>query len=94
MDVRLMRGASGAWEFEELASAGGQPVARPAGLSPLAASVVDDPRIDLPDSAIWDIYSRYTDHALLEAMLDIAERTPLLRHRVENGTPAQRVRNG
>ena len=76
MDVRLMRGASGAWEFEELASAGGQPVARPADLSPLAASVVDDPRIDLPDSAIWDIYSGYTDHALLEAMLDIAERTP------------------
>ena len=76
MDVRLMRGASGAWEFEELASAGGQPVARPADLLPLAASVVDDPRIDLPDSAIWDIYSGYTDHALLEAMLDIAERTP------------------
>ena len=76
MDVRLMRGASGAWEFEELASAGGQPVARPADLSPLAASVVDDPRIDLPDSAIWDIYSGDTDHALLEAMLDIAERTP------------------
>ncbi len=76
MDVRLVRGASGAWEFEELASAGGQPVARPADLSPLAASVVDDPRIDLPDSAIWDIYSGYTDHALLEAMLDIAERTP------------------
>ena len=76
MDVRLVRGASGAWEFEELASAGGQPVARPADLSPLAASVVDNPRIDLPDSAIWDIYSGQIDHALLEAMLDIAERTP------------------
>ena len=76
MDVRLVRGASGAWEFEELASAGGQPVARPADLSPLAASVVDNPRIDLPDSAIWDIYSGQTDDALLEAMLDIAERAP------------------
>ncbi|WP_420437235.1 hypothetical protein [Candidatus Poriferisocius sp.] len=76
MDVRLVRGASGAWEFEELASAGGQPVARPADLSPLAASVVDDSRIDLPDTAVWDIYSGYTDQALLEAMLDIAERTP------------------
>ncbi len=76
MDVRLVRGDSGAWEFEELASAGGQPVARPEDLSPLAASVVDDPRIDLPDTAIWDIYSGNTDPALLEAMLDIAERTP------------------
>ena len=76
MDVRLVRGASGAWEFEELASAGGQPVARPGNLSPLAASVVDDPRIDLPDTAIWDIYSGQTDPALLKVMLDIAERTP------------------
>ncbi len=76
MDVRLARGDSGAWEFEELASAGGQPVARPANLSPLAASVVDDPRIDLPDTAIWDIYSGQTDPALHQVMLDIAERTP------------------
>ncbi|WP_419946551.1 hypothetical protein [Candidatus Poriferisodalis sp.] len=76
MDVRLARGASGVWEFEQLASAGGQPVARPPNLSPLAASVVDDPRIDLPDTAIWDIYSGQTDPALHEVMLDIAERTP------------------
>ena len=76
MDVRLVKGASGEWEFEELASAGGQPVARPADLSPLAASVVDDPRIDLPDTAIWDIYSGRTDPALHKVMLDIAERTP------------------
>ncbi len=76
MDVRLVRNASGAWEFDELASAGGQPVARPADLSPLAASVVDDPRIDLPDSAIWDIYSGHTDHVLLQMMSDIAARIP------------------
>lgn len=75
VDVRLMRGESGAWEFEEIASAGGQPVERPADLAPLAASVVDNPRIDLPDSAIWDIYSGHTDHVLLETMLDLAERT-------------------
>ena len=87
MDVRLVRGASGAWEFEELASAGGQPVARPADLSPLAASVVDDPRIDLPDTATWDIYSGYTDNALLEAMLDIAERAPYSVIVVKTGHP-------
>ena len=87
MDVRLVRGASGEWEFEELASAGGQPVARPADLSPLAASVVEHPRIDLPDSAIWDIYSGYTDHALLEVMLDIAERAPYSVIVVKTGHP-------
>lgn len=76
MDVRLAKGASGAWVFEELASAGGIPIARPGNLSPLAASVVDDPRIDLPDTATWDIYSGQTGPALHEVMLDIAERTP------------------
>lgn len=87
MDVRLVRGASSEWEFEELASAGGQPVARPADLSPLAASVVDHRRIDLPDTAIWDIYSGYTDHALLEVMLDIAERAPYSVIVVKTGHP-------
>ncbi len=76
MDVRLVRIDSGAWEFDELASAGGQPVARPADLSPLAVSVVDNPRIGLPDSAIWDIYSGHTDAPLLRAMSDLAEKTP------------------
>lgn len=76
VDVRLARGESGAWELEEIASAGGQPVERPADLEPLAASVVDNPRIGLPDSAIWDIYSGHTDHALLQTMLDLAARTP------------------
>ena len=76
MDVRLVRNRYGAWTFDELASAGGEPEDRPADLSPLAASVVDDPRIDLPDSALWDIYSGHTDPALLQVMADIAERTP------------------
>ncbi len=76
MDVRLVRGESGTWEFDEIASAGGQPIERPADLAPLAVAVVDNPRIDLPDSAIWDIYSGHTDHALLQTMFDLAERAP------------------
>ncbi|MCP3936068.1 MAG: hypothetical protein GY708_11930 [Actinomycetia bacterium] len=36
----------------------------------------DNPRIDLPDSAIWDICSGHTDHALLQTMTEIAERSP------------------
>jgi hypothetical protein len=76
MDVRLTVDAFGEWEFDQLASAGGQPVARPDDLSPLAASVVDDARIDLPDSAIWDIYSGHTHPALLRFMADLARQTP------------------
>ena len=75
MEVRLTRTESGAWELETIASAGGQPVERPADLGPLAAAVVDHPRIDLPDSAIWDIYTGHTDDPLLQMMLDLAERT-------------------
>jgi len=87
VDVRLARGESGAWELEEIASAGGQPVERPADLEPLAASVVDNPRIGLPDSAIWDIYSGHTDHALLQTMLDLAARTPYFVVVLQTGHP-------
>lgn len=73
MDVRLVKNAFGEWEFDLLASAGGEPVVRPAGLSPLAAAVVDHERIWLPDSAKWDIYTGHTDPALLRFMLDLAE---------------------
>ncbi len=76
MDVRLVRAESGLWAFEEIASTGGQPVEPPADLAPLVAAVVDNPRIDLPESAIWDIYSGHTDHVLLQTMLDLAERSP------------------
>ncbi len=75
VDVRLVRGESGTWEFEEIASAGGHPIERPVDLALLAALVVENPQIDLPDSAIWDIYSGHTDRALLQMMLDLAERT-------------------
>jgi hypothetical protein len=87
MDVRLVRGESGTWEFEAIDSAGGQPVERPEDLSPLAAAVVDDPRIDLPDSAIWDIYTGHTDQPLLQLMLDLAERTPYTAAVLHTGHP-------
>ena len=76
MDIRLARGETGAWEFEAVASAGGEPIERPADLSPLAAAVVDNPRIDLPDTGIWDIYHGWIDPATLSVMHDIAAVTP------------------
>ena len=74
-DVRLLL-VNGTWAFDELASIGGTPVPRPAGLSELAASVLDDPRIELPDSARWDIHAGEVAEPLLRTMRKLADRTP------------------
>lgn len=75
LDVRLvLRGD--AWVFDELASAGGVELPRPSDLPPEATAVLDDPRIELPDSARWDIYAGGTSTALLRLMSELAERTP------------------
>lgn len=87
MDVRLVRAPGGAWVFDALASAGGVPVDRPATLSALAAAVVDDRRMRLPDSAIWDIYAGHTDEALLRLMADLADRTPYVVTVLHTGHP-------
>lgn len=74
LDIRMVRGAAG-WEFDYLDDAGGQAVPRPRRLSRVARAVVDNPRIELPDSAVWDIYRGDTSKALLELMADLAEVT-------------------
>ncbi|MEM9468016.1 MAG: hypothetical protein AAGA90_21790 [Actinomycetota bacterium] len=76
MEVRLARDEAGEWVLETIASSGGEPAVRPADLSDTAAAVVDHDRIDLPDTAAWDIYNGLIDRNVLEVMLDIAERTP------------------
>jgi hypothetical protein len=75
LDVRLAR-AGGAWAFEQLASAGGEPIPRPSRLAPEAVRVLDDSRIELPDSARWDIYRGRVAPALLRVMAELAQRTP------------------
>ena len=76
MEIRLARDEAGEWALETIASSGGMPVERPADLSLTAAAVVDHERIDLPDTAAWDIYLGYIDRNVLQIMLDIADRTP------------------
>ena len=76
MEVRLAGDESTGWSLETIASAGGAPAERPADLSATAAAVVDHERIDLPDTAAWDIYRGLINRQLLEVMLDIADRTP------------------
>jgi hypothetical protein len=75
LDVRLRR-AGRRWVLGQLASAGGRPVARPADLPQAARAVLDDRRIQLPDSARWDIHRGLVDQRLLRIMLAMAERHP------------------
>lgn len=74
MEVRLARNTADAWALETIASAGGAPIDRPADLSEAAAAVVDHDRIELPDTAVWDIYRGYIDRQLLRVMREIADR--------------------
>jgi hypothetical protein len=75
LDVRLRKDGDG-WVLDHLASAGGTRIARPDDLPAAASSVLDDPRIEIPDSARWDIYRGHTSNVLLELMADLADRTP------------------
>lgn len=75
LDVRLIR-VGGAWVFDDLACAGGTAIERPAGLSASARAVLDDPRIELPDSARWDIYRGGVAPSLLRLMADMADQGP------------------
>ncbi len=75
LDVRLAL-EGGAWAFDELASAGGEPVVRPDDLPDEAVAVLDDERIDLPDSAVWDIHRGIIDEDLLVLMARMADHVP------------------
>jgi hypothetical protein len=74
VDVRL-RLRDGTWVFDALASAGGEPVERPDDLPDEAVAVLDDERIELPDSARWDIHRGATSPELLALMHRLADRT-------------------
>lgn len=74
IDVRL-RLQDGAWVFDEIASVGGDPVERPDDLPPEAVAVLDDERIELPDSARWDIHRDVVEPDLLAAMTRLADAT-------------------
>lgn len=71
VDVRLRRPAR-EWVVDELASAGGAPLPRPADLPEAARRVLDSPRILLADSARWDIHAGAVDQALLGVMAALA----------------------
>jgi hypothetical protein len=86
MDIRPRR-VGRDWVFDEVASVGGTPIDRPADLPALAAAVVDNPRISLPDSARWDICRGKISTALLRLMTALADRTPYAVVMLSSGHP-------
>ncbi|SEA97739.1 hypothetical protein SAMN05428936_11640 [Pelagibacterium halotolerans] len=75
LDVRLAL-SGGVWRFADLASIGGTLITEPAPLTQQALAVLNDPRIEMPDSARWDILSGGISPDLLAIMARLAERTP------------------
>lgn len=67
-DVRL-RVEQGVWRIDELVAAGGEPVERPDGLDPRVTRALDNARLELPDSARWDVHAGRISPELL-AVLD------------------------
>lgn len=73
IDVRLYHGAE-AWAVEEIPSMGGDPVPIPPGLSERARRVLDNPRVELPDSARWDILAGRIADRVLDVLAYLGER--------------------
>jgi len=65
IDVRLAK-RGGVWRVEDIASLGGDPVPLPDAVTEVARRVLNHPRIELPDSARWDIAAgRVTEPVLV-----------------------------
>lgn len=72
IDVRLVR-RGGAWRVEDIASLGGDPVPVPDALPEPARRVLEHPRIELPDSARWDIAAGRVTDAVLVTLATIGD---------------------
>lgn len=86
IDVRV-RLVDGEWVLDTLGDAGGEPVERPLDVAPATAAVLDDERIDLPDSARWDIHRGEIDERLLAAMARAADHFPYSVCSLRSGHP-------
>jgi hypothetical protein len=86
VDVRLIN-RDDEWRLEDLADAGGQPVEADADVPELARRVLTDTRIELPDSARWDILRGGIDQRILKVMIDLAGVAPFAVAVLKSGHP-------
>lgn len=86
LDVRL-RLNGGSWSLEQIGSVGGSPVDRPPSLPGPAERILDSPRIELSDSARWDIYRGQIDPSLLDVLATAAKRYRLTVGILSSGHP-------
>lgn len=89
LDVRLDREIDGPWRVRGLRGIGGREVPRPDDLSAAARRAVDHPRLELSDSARWDIYRGGVDDALLSALADAADVRRLSILVLRSGHPSE-----
>lgn len=75
LDVRLQL-EDGEWVFDRLASVGGEAPDSAPPPSSEARAVLEDPRIELPDSARWDILAGEVSPTLLRLMARAADQAP------------------
>ena len=70
IDVRLTSTPAG-WRATAIASIGGEAPTTP-GASLVALALLDDPRVDLPDSARWDLERGFVDDRVVELVRTLA----------------------
>ncbi|MFI0449677.1 hypothetical protein [Actinomadura sp. 6N118] len=88
IDVRLARSAAG-WVVARIASTGGLRLGDGRAPSPLAARVLANDRIVLPDTARWDIQAGRLDARVLRLMLGIAAKHTISVTVLSTGHPFQ-----
>lgn len=86
LDVRLVRG-NGPWQLEQIGSVGGMPPVRSGPPSEAAAQVLENPRIELSDSARWDIERGEVDETLLQTLAASAARRRIYVGVLRSGHP-------
>lgn len=71
LDVRLER-TDGPWSAAGVASDGGAPPPTPVEPTPAVSAVLENDRIELPDSAVWDLESGLVDSRIADLLLALA----------------------
>jgi hypothetical protein len=72
IDVRLEQ-SGGVWTVTGIASTGGDPVPAPTAPSTAAVAALDNPRLDLPDTARWDIEAGRVSDVVLNVLEDLTQ---------------------